>query len=320
MQKMKIPDRDMALSVIAVPGMGMELDIFPPQIVQHLAYCPVNATPVESRSTILESVAFIEQFALEQDIFVRDTTGNYGTAVYKNKTDKSLIVPVATHLKGGHQNRANNDSEILDPSEKRTISVNCFEPGRGSGNDIFTDFEDTPPDVARSAMINKDGYDGSWNTISEYTKLIKGVGGRALSVFLEKTEKERAEYALNFETRIGQTGVIAISKALSMIEIFPTPEVFNIYKKRVIRGKIGSLFYKTAMGEQRLQQLILPAETDQILGHIIKIVDNAIKETMEHGSTHGNLKIQRFRKDDKAVDVILTNEAEPQLVYLFGVW
>lgn len=284
-----------------------------PQIVGHLAFVPIESRHVDAN--LLKTIGLIEEFKLEQDIIVSDS-GNYSNATYQNKTDKNVIVPPATHLKGGHQNRGNNQTEILSINREKTIDVNCFEPGRGSGGDRFTEFEDTPADVARTTMNSMRGYDGSWGIIRDYTNLVNHRGG-ALADFNEATVKERASHALNFETVKGQTGVAVITRDLSMVEIFPTANTFNIYRERLLRGKVASLFYRLSKQEKTI---LLPSEIVNKLNDVERIVKSSIEQTASLPLSDG-LLIGRSRKNNKAIDVILSdNEGEKQLAYLFGAW
>lgn len=304
------------VGVIPTDKLQTALTVHVPQIIQHLAFLPIESQKINTK--LLQTVSLIEEFELEQDLIVKEHEDqDYGTAVYINKTDKRVIVPAATHLKGGHQNRGNNQTEILGAGDEKTFEVNCFEPNRGSGGDHFIEFDDVPADVARETMIETDGYNGTWKIIEDYTE-IAGMGRQnALASFNERTKEERAKYALNFETVKGQTGEAIITKGLSVVEVFPTPEVFNLYQQRVLRGKVASLFYRL---HKSGQSLILPSEVSTKMNEMMKIVSTAIDQTVEHGTKDNGLIVGRHRDGDKALDIVLTDEEKPQVAYIFGAW
>ncbi len=314
--KLKIP-AIANFGVISSDKLQAALTIHQPQIVQHLAFLPIESQRVNEK--LLDTIGLIEEFTLEQDIIVKEheTNQRYDTAVYENRTNKNVIIPASTHLKGGMQNRANNQTEILGLNDKETYNVNCFEPSRGSGDNRFHEFEDTPADVARETMIRTSGFDGSWGIIEDYTDLVHA-GRGALTTFNEKTEEDRAKYALNFETVPGQTGATIITKGLSMIEVFPTPNTFNIYRERLLRGKVASLFYK--IHKSQPSQLILPSEVESKVNEMLDIVKKAINQTIEKGIKKHGLIVGRGRSDGRAIDIILTDTEEPQIAYIFGAW
>lgn len=309
--KIKIP-ATASLEAVETEKVQTILTFHRPQIVGHLAFIPIESQI--ANADVLKTIGLIEEFQLEQDIIISDS-GNYSKADYINKTDKNVIIPPATHLKGGLQNRGNNQTEVLRPDHTKRINVNCFEPGRGSGSDRFTEFDDTPADVAKTTMNKTNSYNGSWGIIGDYTNLVQGRG--ALSDFNDRTKKERASYALNFETVKGQTGCAIITRDLSMVEIFPTPNVFNIYRNRLLRGKVASLYYRLSKTEKRI---LLPSDIRTQLDNMMKIVRTSIEQTAEKGINDSGLLVGRSRKDDKAIDVILSKETETQLAYLFGAW
>lgn len=313
--KIKVP-ATATLKAIETENVLTVLTFHTPQIVGHLAFVPIESMRVDAN--LLKTIGLIEEFKLEQDIIVSDNTGSYSSANYRNKTDKNIIVPPATHLKGGRQNRGNNQTEILSSNQRRKIDVNCFEPGRGSGNDSFTKFEDTPADVVRATMNRTKGYDGSWSIIRDYTNLAKSGMHDALSDFNDATKKERASHALNFETIKGQTGVAIITRDLSMVEIFPTANTFNVYRNRLLRGKTASLFYRLSKQEKTL---LFPSEIIEKLNDVERIVTTSIEQTAKKSNDENGLSIGRSRKNNKAIDVILSdNGGEKQLAYLFGAW
>jgi hypothetical protein len=302
-------------AVIATDNVRTNMALRYPQIVSHTAFIPIITR--NAGSDIFETIRLIEEFKLEQDIIVKDDGGGYSSAVYVNNQPETVIIPPATHLKGGKQNRGNNSVEILRGNETKTVSVNCFEPGRGSGSNRFTSFEDVPPEVARATMANTGGYDGSWNAIEEYTRLV-GSGRSALTEFNRKTMDDRAKYALNFETCMGQTGACIITKGLSMVEVFPNPNVFNIYRERIVRGKLASLFYK--IQHKNPDEQILPSEIDTKLKQMIDYVENAINLAVSSGQKMNGLIVGKNRSDGKAMDIVLTDGPNPEVVYIFGVW
>ena len=314
--KLKIPTIA-NFGVISSDKLQAALTIHQPQVVQHLAFLPIESQRVDEK--LLETIGLIEEFTLEQDIIVKEheTSQSYSTAVYENRTNKNVIIPASTHLKGGMQNRANNQTEILGLNDKQSYNVNCFEPSRGSGDNHFHEFEDTPADVARETMTHTDGYEGSWHIIEDYTNLVHA-GRGALTTFNENTEEDRAKYALNFETVPGQTGAAIITKGLSMIEVFPTSNTFNIYRERLLRGKVASLFYKIHKAEP--SQIILPSEAESKVNEMLGIVKKTIDQTLEKGTKKHGLIIGRGRSDGKAIDVVLTDTEQPQIAYIFGAW
>lgn len=331
--KLKIPTA-INIGTISTDKLQTAVTAHRPQIIQHLAFVPLETQNINEK--LLETIALIEEFKLEQDLIIKDP-GEYDSAVYQNKTNKTVVVPAATHLKGGHQNRGNNQTEVLGAGDKKTFDVNCFEPNRGSGTDHFNEFEDVPVDVAKETMLQTDGYDGSWPIIGNYTKLAKVSRSDALSSFNEKTEEERAKYALNFETVNGQTGVAILTRGLSAIEVFPTPNVFNIYQQRILRGKLASLFYR--LHKEQGNTVLMPSEVETKLNEMMNIIKTGIEQTIEHGTKVNNLTsrmskaheilhgttsngliIGRVRQGKKAIDIILTDTEQPQLVYLFGAW
>lgn len=301
--------------VISSDKLQVALTIHQPQVVQHLAFLPIESQRIDEK--LLETIGLIEEFTLEQDIIVKEHVNqSYDTAVYENRTNKNIIIPASTHLKGGHQNRGNNQTEVLGIDKKEAYNVNCFEPGRGSGDDDFHEFQDTPADVARETMLHTDGYNGTWNIIENYTNLIHDYRG-ALATFNEKTEIDRAQYTLNFETIPGQTGAAIITKGLSCIEVFPTSNTFNIYRERLLRGKVASLFYRL---HKEHSELILPSEVESKVNEMLNIVSKAIDQTLEKGTKKHGLIIGRGRSGGKAIDVILTDTEQPQIAYIFGAW
>ncbi len=319
--KIKIPTTA-TLEAVETEKVQTILTFHRPQIVGHLAFIPIESRI--ANADVLKTIGLIEEFQLEQDIIVSDS-GDYSKADYVNNTDKNVIVPPATHLKGGHQNRGNNQTEILQPDRSKRVNVNCFEPSRGSGANRFTEFDDTPADVAKVTMNKTDNYSGSWGVIGDYTSLIKQshdfLSSRgALSNFNDRTKKERASHALNFETVKGQTGCAIITRYLSMVEIFPTPNVFNIYRNRLLRGKVASLYYRLSKTEKRL---LLPSDIKTQLDNMMQIIKTSIEQTAEKaaekGTSDSGLLIGRIRKDE-SIDVILSKESETQLAYLFGAW
>lgn len=315
--KLKIP-AIANFGVISSDKLQAALTIHQPQVVQHLAFLPIESQNVNTQ--LLETIGLIEEFELEQDLIIKEQSGgsqSYDSAVYENKTNKNVIIPAATHLKGGMQNRANNQTEILGSGDKEVYNVNCFEPGRGSGDNHFHEFDDVPVDVARETMNNTNGYNGSWNIIGDYTEIVRA-GRGALSTFNEQTMEDRAKYALNFETVPGQTGAVIITKGLSCIEVFPTPNTFNIYRERVLRGKVASLFYK--IHKTQPSQLILPSEVETKVNEMLDIVKNAINQTIEKGTKKHGLIVGRGRSEGRAIDIILTDTEEPQIAYIFGAW
>jgi len=303
------------IGVISTEKLQSALTIYQPQIIQHLAFLPVETQKINIQ--LLETIGLIEEFKLEQDLIIRESESqSYDTAVYQNKTNKNIIIPTATHLKGGYQNRGNNQTEVLGIGETEDIDVNCFEPSRGHGGDEFTEFHDTPADVALETMTNTEGFQGTWNIIREYTDLARS--GDALSEFNDKTEEDRAKYALNFETCKGQTGAIIITRDLSMIEVFPTTNTFNIYRQRILRGKTASLFYR--LDKQHPDTLLLPSEVETKINDMLKIVTRGIENTIEKGTKKHGLIIGRSRQQNKAIDIILTDTEPKQIAYIFGAW
>lgn len=312
--ELKLPEVT-SYGVIATESVQSSLIMRHPQVVLHLAYIPIQTSNINEQ--LLKTIGLIEEFKLEQDIIVKDDSGDYSSAVYENKAGKTMIVPPATHLKGGKQNRGNNAVEVLGEDEIQTVSVNCFEPGRGSGGNHFTEFEDVPADVAHRTMTQTDGYEGSWPIIEDYTKLI-GVSDTALSEFNKRTEEDRAKYALNFETCENQTGVAIITRDFSMIEIFPTPNTFNIYKPRILRGKVASIFYKIHKNQPSV--MILPSEIETKVREMIDYIQKGIELTLEQGIKKEGLIVGRHREGKKAMDMVLTDAPEPQIAYVFGAW
>lgn len=303
--------------IIATDRLQTSMGMRHPQIIQHTAFIPVVTENVDV--SITDTLKLIEECKLEQDILVKDTTGDYSTAVYANRTQDVVIVPPGTHMKGGKQNRGNNRVEILGADARDEFSVNCFEPSRGSGGDNFTSIEDAPADVVRDTMTNTHGYEGTWPIIAEYTRMVGRSG--ALTAFLEKTEVDRAKYALNFETCDGQTGVAVITKGLSMIEVFPTPTVFNIYRPRILRGKVASLFYRLQKASPDM--VILPTEIDIKLKEMVDYVQKAVEITIDQGVEKNGLLVGRHRDGSKAMDVVLKQasfDTRYQVAYLFGIW
>ena len=303
------------IGTISTEKLQSTLTIHQPQIIQHLAFLPVETQKINIQ--LLETIGLIEEFKLEQDLIIREAENqSYDTAVYQNKTNKNIIIPSATHLKGGHQNRGNNQTEVLGIGESEDIDVNCFEPSRGHGDDEFTEFQDTPADVALETMTNTEGFQGTWKIISEYTSLANS--GDALSDFNDKTEEDRAKYALNFETCKGQTGAIIITRDLSMIEVFPTANTFNIYRQRILRGKVASLFYR--LNKQESETLLLPSEVETKINQMLTIVTAGIRNTIDNGTKKHGLIIGRSRQQNKAIDIILTDTEPKQIAYIFGAW
>jgi len=303
------------IGTISTEKLQSALTIHQPQIIQHLAFLPVETQKINIQ--LLETIGLIEEFKLEQDLIIRESASqSYDTAVYQNKTNKNIIIPSATHLKGGHQNRGNNKTEVLGIDESEDFDVNCFEPSRGHGDDEFTEFHDTPADVALETMTNTEGFQGTWRIISEYTNLANS--GNALADFNDKTEEDRAKYALNFETCKGQTGAVIITRGLSMIEVFPTTNTFNIYRQRVLRGKAASLFYR--LNKQESDTLLLPSEVETKINDMLKIVTAGIENTIEKGTKKHGLIIGRSRQRNKAIDIILTDTEPKQIAYIFGAW
>lgn len=312
--KLKIP-AIASLIPISTEKIQTALMIHRAQVVQHLAFLPIESQNVSTN--ILDTIGLIEEFKLEQDLIIRESRSQtYSSAVYENKTNKNIIIPAATHLKGGMQNRGNNQTEILGANDDEKYNVNCFEPGRGHGDTHFTEFQDVPADIAKETMTKTQGYDGSWNIISDYTRLTKN--GSALSDFNTSSEQDRAKYALNFETVNGQTGACIITKNLSMVEIFPTHNTFNIYQNRLIRGKLASLFYR--IHKNQPSQLILPSEVETKTNTMVTTIKEAIEQTINKAIKKHGLLIGRARGTNKAIDIILTDTEIPQVAYIFGVW
>jgi len=313
---MKIPKiSTVGMVTVGHDGDAASLEFSQPQIIQHLAFLPIRTSNV--KENLLEVFALIEEFKLEHDIIVRDH-GNYDTAVYENKTNKTLIVPPATHMKGGHQNRGNNEVEVIADGDTVHVNVNCFEPSRGSGNDTFVEFDDVPPDVARETMKNTEGYNGTWNIIRDYTNLTKNANGDALSSYNSATAEKRAKFALNFETMEGQTGAVIITKDLTMVEIFPTPNTFNVYAQRVMRGKAASLYHK--LSEEKTGELVMPSEVEERVEKAITALQMGIDQTLHRGTKKNGAIIGRARAGNKVMDIILTDTEPPQLAYAFGVF
>jgi len=286
-----------------------------PQIIEHMAFVPIESQRIDE--SLLDTIGLIEEFKLEQDLIITESSGGYDNANYHNKTGKTVIVPPGTHLKGGHQNRGNNYTEILEDSTRRKIDVNCFEPSRGHGDtEHFLSFEDSPADVIKTTMTSVDGYDGSWNNIAQYTQLIEG-HNRALTAFNDATETDRMKYALNFETMCGQTGYAIITEDMSLLEIFPTPNTFNIYRERILRGKVASLFYRLQKEEEKV---ILPSIVEQKMNGILKVTAKAIDTTVENGYIKGSLRYYRHRQNNIGVDTIITSQMPQQIAYVCGVW
>ena len=306
-----------SLNAIVTDKVQSVLALHQPQIVQHLAFIPIRTENINEQ--LLDTIGLIEEFKLEQDIIVKEGGSGYDSAVFENKTDKNIIVPAATHMKGGSQNRGTNFTEVLGQNESERYSVNCFEQTRGSGDsEHFTEFDDIPADVARDTMTNTDGYEGSWDVIRDYTKLAGIHDDKALSAFNKKTDEERAKYALNFEPVVDQTGAAIITKGLSMIEVFPTPTTFNIYSQRLLKGKIASLYYKLHNSGQTT--LILPSEVSGKVNEMLNIVKKGIEDTCANGTKKNGLIIGRGRQGKQAIDIILTDTDPPQIAYVFGAW
>ena len=286
-----------------------------PQIIEHMAFIPIESQRIDE--SLLDTIGLIEEFKLEQDLIITEGLGGYDNAQYLNKSGKTVIVPPGTHLKGGHQNRGNNFTEVLEDSTNRKIDVNCFEPSRGHGDtDHFLSFEDAPADVIKTTMTDRQGYNGSWDNIAKYTSLIEG-HNRALTAFNDATESERMKYALNFETMCGQTGYAIITEEMSLLEIFPTPNTFNIYRERVLRGKVASLFYRLMKEEEKV---ILPSTVEKKLNGILKVTEKAIDTTVEKGEVKQNLRYYRHRQNNIGVDTIITSQMPQQIAYVCGVW
>lgn len=314
--KLKMP-AIATLVAVTTDKLQTAMMIHQPQVVQHLAFLPIESQNVNTN--LLDTIGLIEEFKLEQDLIVKESSHqSYSSAVYENKTNKTIIVPAATHLKGGMQNRGNNQTEILGAGDSKEYNVNCFEPGRGSGSDHFTEFQDVPADVAKETMTHTESYNGSWNIIGDYTNLIKGIGRDALESFNERTKEDRAKFALNFETVTGQTGACIITKGISTVEVFPTHNTFNIYRQRLLRGKTASLFYK--LHRTQPTQIILPSEVENKTNEMLEILQKAIEQTLDKGTKKHGLIVGRGRNEGRAIDVVLTDTDDPQVAYIFGAW
>ena len=314
--KLKMP-AVATLVTVTTDKLQTAMMIHQPQVVQHLAFLPIESQNVNTH--LLDTIGLIEEFRLEQDLIVKESPHqSYSSAVYENKTDKTIIIPAATHLKGGMQNRGNNQTEILGSNDNAEYNVNCFEPGRGSGSDHFTEFQDVPADVVKETMTHTDSYNGSWGIIGDYTNLVKGISRDALASFNERTKEDRAKFALNFETVQSQTGACIITKGISMVEVFPTYNTFNIYRERLLRGKTASLFYK--LHKTQPTQVILPSEVENKTNEMLEILQKAIEQTLEKGTKKHGLIIGRGRTGGKAIDIVLTDTETPQVAYIFGAW
>ena len=238
---------------------------------------------------------------------------NYNEIRIKNNTRDSVIVPAGTHVVGGHQNRGVDEVHILKPSDFVTADAHCYEPSRGSGSDRFTQVSETPIDVVFRTMTSK-GYSESWNMIETYTRLMRKVGGSALQSFLEGTEKDRIQLALNFETASNQTGVLStLGKEYVMLEVFPNHAVFNQYRTNIYRGKIASLLWKK-VHENNIPH-ISPAEVSELIAQFFRRMRSDMQNVTPTKTVQGKYTMYNIRKSGFIADYIVGED--DVLIYMF---
>lgn len=209
-----------------------------PQIVSGMAMIPII-----TESLNIDHPEIIEESMLNKEIYLIDDAGGYDRLSIQNTGDNDVIIPAATHITGGHQNRGNDKIQLLTNNQKIRIDAHCFEPSRSSGPDNFNGISETPIDIVFKTMTSH-GTGASWEAIGEYTKILSHSRDSLLS-FIQGSDQDRLHLSLNYETYKKQTGVLSVfDNEVVAIEIFPNAKTFNRERDQIYKGKFASLLFK----------------------------------------------------------------------------
>lgn len=228
-----------------------------------------------------------DNLAAFSDVEFTGTT-NYGTMVFKNKSDKPFILPSGYSVitKQAAQDHGSTFAYLLEPDSTRYLSETCcIESSQGgyiNGKEV-KDFYLLPLYVrkqhfeqnvreGRGKAVELASYDSNfsrlWPIISEFQKgLITDSRSHQshLVYFFNKFVDRLNEFNAEFETVKGQRGaVILLNDRVVGIEIAPTEAYWKVLWQRLIRDCYGSEVVRLTMNNlikefkrQQEQQLAL---------------------------------------------------------------
>jgi len=286
-----------------------------PQISSGLAMVPVIS------KNLKKAPKFLNEMELNKDIYFLDDTGSFDSLRINNQSGLEIIIPPATHLVGGKQNRGIDKIQLLEYQQSIIVDVHCFEPNRSRGQLEFHEIQSTPLDVVYQTMTTK-GTGASWDPISTYTEITRK--GTSLLSFLKATDKERAHLALNFETLQSQTGVVSIfgktpvfrNNSFAVLELFPNNQVFNLHRNQIYKGKFASLLWK-CIRNQIIPQLTLNEvyqKTEKFLTSLNSLIKNIISKEPKDTKDYHAVSIN---KKSLVSDLILDDN--DQIIYLVAM-
>lgn len=220
-----------------------------PQIVNGLAMLPLI-----TESLNVDHPEIIEESMLNKEIYLIDDAGGYNSLSVQNRGNEDVLIPAATHITGGKQNRGNDKLQLLTNNQKIRIDAHCFEPSRGSGSSNFNGISETPIDIVFKTMTTR-GTDASWNAIGEYTKILSHSRDSLLS-FINRSDQDRLHLSLNYETYRKQTGILSVfDNEVVAMEIFPNVATFKRERDQIYKGKFASLLFKHIRTKEHPPQL-----------------------------------------------------------------
>ena len=165
-------------------------------------------------------------------------TSDYGKMVFKNDTDKVLLVPmhVGYVVKQNAQNHAMMDTGLVDKGRQKTFSnAACIQSSQG-GYIQQGDHEDEmiilPYALREVSMTKRRGgeYSKIWDDITRFNaemEVPQNRGGH-LEVFLGHYAKQLDEFVAEFEIVPGMTGAIILVQGQAVgVERAPSPEFWR---------------------------------------------------------------------------------------------
>ncbi len=189
-------------------------------------------------------------------------TTDYGKMVFKNDTDKVLLVPchVGYVVKQRAQNHAMMNTGLVEKGRQKTFSnAACIQASEG-GYIHQGDHEDEmiilPYALRENALAKRRGgeYSKIWEDISRFNAAMdvpQNQGGH-LELFLGHYQKQLDEFVAEFEIVPGQTGaIILVNGQVVGVERAPSPDFWKTVWKPLIRECYGSLAIKASKDARR---------------------------------------------------------------------
>lgn len=175
------------------------------------------------------------------------TTG-YGNMVFRNESDDlPALVPanVSIMSKQAAQDHAMSGSDLVEPLRVTSFTnACCVERSQGGYlGDHSLEESNILPLGLRRTLLNwplreQKQYSKLWPAISEW---LPDKGRAHLRDFYDKYDKELNEFVAEFEPENNQIGAFIFFKSrIAGLEIFPTPEHWDMWWKPLIRGCYGA--------------------------------------------------------------------------------